>query len=128
MVRVVPRVRFEEMPRYLRIADAGIFFINPYKKFGSSPIKLGEFLACGVPVVINPGVGDTEEIVRENRVGVVVRDFDEARYERGANELLALRGEGDGLKARCRDTARRYLSLEDGANKYYEIYKKILQN
>ena len=124
-VRVMSGLDFEKMPRYVRAADAGIFFINPYKKIGSSPIKMGEFLASGVPVIINPGVGDTEEIVRENRVGVIVTDFSAPAYADAARELLTLKNSGEDLKARCRDTAARQLSLDNGVEKYSDIYAAL---
>jgi len=118
-------IGFESMPNYIEIADTGIFFINPRNKLGSSPIKMGEFLASGVPVIINPGVGDTEEIVRENKVGVVVRDFTIASYKAALDELFKLKTEGDALRKRCRETARRYLSLGDGINRYADLYQKL---
>ena len=119
------KVPYEEMPRYMRAADAGVFFINPYKKIGSSPIKMGEFLASGVPVIINPGVGDTEELVRENRVGVVVNNFTEPDFRKAIDELLRLKKESDELKRRCIATAEKFLSHEVAIARYAKIYKAI---
>ncbi|MFA6078130.1 MAG: glycosyltransferase [Candidatus Omnitrophota bacterium] len=121
-IKVVHNAPFDDMPRYMRLADAGIFFISAYNKLGSSPIKMGEFLASGVPVIINPGVGDTEEMVRENRVGVVVKNFSENDYLNAVEELCKLKSDGEGLKARCRKTAEDHLSYKDGVNKYAGIY------
>ena len=126
-IRVAKNIEFELMPKYLAIADAGIFFINPYKKIGSSPIKMGEFLACGVPVIINPGVGDTEEIVLNNKVGVIVRQFDEMNYRSSIKELILLKQDGEALRKRCRDTAAGYLSLEEGVKRYSDIYETLTQ-
>lgn len=119
------KVLYDRMPDYVSIADAGIFFINPYKKIGSSPIKMGEFLASGIPVVINPGIGDTEELVRENRVGVIVEKFELSCYEKAVQELLDLMKEGRALSRRCRETADKYLSLSGGIEKYDKIYKAL---
>lgn len=119
------KISYAEMPRYMRIADAGIFFINPYKKIGSSPIKMGEFLASGIPVIINPGVGDTEELVRENKVGVVVEKFKDECYEKAVRELFDMKKEAQALRRRCRDTADKYLSLLNGIKKYHMIYKAL---
>jgi len=116
---------YEEIPVLLNCADAGIFFINPYKKFGSSPIKLGEFLACGKPVIINSGIGDTEELVRDNRVGVVIKDFNKNEYMDKIKELFELLQEGKTLAGRCRAVARKYLSLEMGADSYRRIYSEL---
>ena len=125
-VRQVKGVDFDGMPRYLEIADAGIFFINPHNKLGSSPIKMGEFLASGIPVVINSGIGDTEELVRDNKVGVVARDLNTDSYRTALEELFALIREGDALRQRCRQTARASLLLEDGIERYAALYEKLL--
>lgn len=119
---------FEEIPQLLSLADVGIFFINPYKKFGSSPIKLGEFLASRVPVIINSGIGDTAEIVRENRVGVVIDKFTSMDYKKAVEDLFQLLSEGDSLKSRCRQTAEKYLSLELGVERYCKIYQNLTKN
>lgn len=115
----------KEIPFLISLAHAGIFFINPYKKFGSSPIKLGEFLSCGIPVVINSGIGDTAELVNTNKVGVVVTRFEHDDYSSGLSGILKLVSEGDMLNRRCRNTAEKYLSLESGVKKYASIYKNM---
>jgi len=124
-LRVIKAVPFEEMPKYIVMADAGIFFINSYKKIGSSPIKMGEFLASGVPVVINPGIGDTEELVRENNVGIVVTNFSDGHYSNAVDQLRALKEEGEALKERCRKTAEENLSLEKAVGSYAHIYEAL---
>ena len=48
-----------ECSEFLNIADAG-YFIKPLVKIASCPTKFGEYLACGLPVIINKGIGDTE--------------------------------------------------------------------
>jgi glycosyltransferase involved in cell wall biosynthesis len=124
-IRVVVGLKFEDMPKYLQIADAGIFFINSYNKMGSSPIKMGEFLACGVPVITNPGVGDTEDIVKRERIGILVAHFQGNHYKEAVRDILDLKKTGDELRDRCRDAARRCLSLEDGISKYKKIYEEL---
>ena len=117
--------KFTEIPGYLSLASCGLFFINPYKKIGSSPIKLAEFLACKVPVIINSGIGDTEELVRENRVGVVVKSFNEACFKEALVELLDLKKEEQLLRQRCRQTAKELLSLDLGVKKYWSLYQEL---
>ncbi len=116
---------FEEIALFLRCADAGLFFINPYMKFASSPIKLGEFLASGKPVVINSGIGDTEGLVSSNRVGVVVRNFNKHEYLTKFKDLLELLKEGNNLKERCHKTAEKFLSLDKGLGLYKGIYSRV---
>lgn len=122
------RPAFEEIPAYLSAADYGLFFINPYKKFGSSPIKLGEFLSCGVPVIINPGIGDTEELVRGERVGIVVEKFTQAGYDQAVERLISFNSEPKAsLAQRCRRVAQERLSLELAAERYWRVYQQAMR-
>ncbi len=69
-------------------ADAGISFIQPvFSKTASSPTKLGEMLAVGLPVVANAGVGDVAEIIAETAGGAAITSFDAASYARALDEI-----------------------------------------
>lgn len=122
---VVHKPLDNDIPALLAKADAGIFFINPYKRYNSSPIKYGEYLACGLPTIINSGIGDTETITEEDQVGVVIKALTMEEYAKAADSLVKLLGEGNSLRYRCRRSAERYFSLEKGINKYHRIYKEI---
>jgi len=116
---------FNKIPTILSVCDVGIYFINSYMKLGSFPIKLSEYLACGLPVVINANIGDSEEIVKKNGVGIVVEDFSVLSYEKTAEDLYRLLEGKDELRMRCRIVAERYLSLEQGSEKYRSIYLRL---
>ena len=73
---VIPS-EYDKIPEWLSICDASIYFINSYMKLGSCPIKFAEYLSCGLPVVLNPGIGDSDTIVNTNNIGVVVEGFDQ---------------------------------------------------
>lgn len=105
--------------------DAGIFFIKPvYSKIASAPTKLGEFLGCGVPCITNTGVGDMAQILEKENVGVTITNFDDLSLQIGINRLLQLIN-SDNINNRCRNTALRYFSLEDGVKAYSQVYKKL---
>jgi len=116
---------FEKVSELLSMGDAGIYFINPYKKFGSFPIKLGEYLACGLPVTSNSGIGDTADMIKRNKVGTIVDSFTHTSYQKSLDELLELSKEGDILRKRCRKTATQYLSLDKGCDGYQYIYERL---
>lgn len=118
--------KHKDMPGLIASADAAVMFIKPvYSKIASCPTKFGEFLASGVPIVINRGIGDTEEVLDKNSAGVVVKAFTPDDYRDCALRLLKLNDEGPALKKRCRDTAEKYFSLDSGVDKYLEIYEKL---
>lgn len=125
----VMRVSPDKVADLIPIADAGVCLIKPtLSKKASSPTKVAEYLACGLPVVINSGIGDSEQIINGNKVGVVINSFDETAYNRAIDELLELIGEGDNLLQRCRETAKNSLSLDYGVQKYWEVYGRLLRS
>ena len=102
-------------------ADAGLVFARPaFARIGMSPTKLAEYLACGLPVVTTPGIGDAESVVLEDRIGVVVRSLDRAGYEGVCEALSTLLEEGETLRTRCRQSAVRRFGLERGLAGYRE--------
>lgn len=121
----VDTISYKAMPDYLSVCSAGIFFIKPvFSKLSSSPVKFGEYLASGLPVVINRGIGDTEVTVRGNNVGVVVEKFDEPSYHEAVAGLTSLMKDTY-LAERCRSCAEKYLSLDSAVNEYTRIYQNL---
>lgn len=122
---VVAEAEFSDMPEYMRLMDAGLFFIRVcFSKKGSAATKLGEFLACGVPVIINDGVGDSGWIVRTHDVGVVLADTTAPEYERSLPAVRQL-FDDPALGARCRRTAEQCFDLNAGIRRYAAIYRDL---
>lgn len=114
-----------EVPEWIARMDAGIFFIKPaFSKQASAPTKLAEFLGCGVPCLGNKGVGDMAEVLRENRVGVALDQFDQESLITGVNQLLDLAADPQ-TKNRCVQTAHKHFSLEEGVRRYAGIYTSL---
>jgi glycosyltransferase involved in cell wall biosynthesis len=116
----------KELPQLLSICDASIFFIKPlYSKKASSPTKMAELLGMGIPLICNTGVGDTDEILKKENVGLVTQEFTKRSYRElveSFDNLLSI------PKSKLRSVAQKYFSLETGVKQYAEIYKKILAN
>lgn len=124
---MVQAVDHNEVPAEMNRMDAGIFFYRPaFSKKGTSPTKMGEFLACGIPCLSNTGVGDVETILEGNGVGVTLDWFAADEKERGIDQLgeLALH---DGIRERCRAIAEDYYSLDAGVHSYDEIYREVVE-
>ena len=114
-----------EVPDLMRRMDAGIVLIKPvYSKTASAPTKLAEFLGCGVPCLVNSGVGDMEAIIANHRVGFVMHEFSDKACADAVRALLALAGE-PGIAARCVEAARRHFSLDEGVTSYAGIYGQL---
>lgn len=123
---VVVRATFSDMPAYLRLMDFGLFFIKPcFSKKFSAATKLGEFLATGVPVVINDGIGDSGCLVRQEKVGVVLPGTDLGDVEAALDDIAALTRDPL-IKQRCRETAKKYFDLDQGVTKYAALYGTLL--
>jgi len=118
----------KEVPETLRTCQASLMFIKPvFSKIASSPTKFAENLACGLPVVMNRGIGDTERIIVDEKVGVIIDAFTTEAYAQATAELRLLLHEGERLRQRCRATAEKYFSLEYGVSRYNSIYQKLLK-
>jgi glycosyltransferase involved in cell wall biosynthesis len=115
-----------EVGAYLAASDFAICFCHPKPSLiASSPTKIGEYLAAGLPVVSGPDVGDTDTILRNERAGAVVDAFTASEYERAAADILAMAGDGK-ARERCREVARRVFSLRDvGIARYDALYREI---
>jgi glycosyltransferase involved in cell wall biosynthesis len=114
------------MPAELARHEAGLYFLAPgASTAGTSPTRVGEYWASGLPVVISPGVSDTEEIIRRERVGVVVREDSDAGYREAARGLRELLADGE-TRARCRRTAETHYALEPACDRQLALYRQVL--
>jgi len=116
---------YTQVPKALARADCSIFFIRPsFAKQASCATKLAESLACGLPVLINSGIGDQDREVESRRVGVVLEELNEENYCRAVDNLVALLADKS-LSSRCRAAAEEDFSLERAVGKYLELYRNL---
>lgn len=125
---LVTQVLPDEIPMYLKAADAAVSFIKPcYSKQSSSPTKNAEYLACGLPVVVNDGIGDTTEFTQNDRTGVVIKEFSDSAYAAALDELWDIMADRDALSERCVNSARSRFDLKSvGGERYRRLYKSLL--
>lgn len=116
-----------EIPAYLRRAKVGLSFRRPaFSQIAASPTKVPEYLAAGIPVVSNAGIGDADRTILDNRVGIVVRDFSRESYDEAASAILKLLDDA-GLAARCRRVAHERFDLQKvGVERYRRVYRRLL--
>ena len=88
------------------------------------PTKIGEFLACGRPVVVNSGLGDMDQFIEEFDAGVTL-DGTSSNLVKSATKLANLLSDSE-TPYRCRALAEKYFSMDVGASKYMNLYSQIL--
>lgn len=117
----------DEMTGLLCSSDVGLTFIRPlFSKEASSPNKFAEYLASGLPVITNAGVGDLDDTMREERVGAVVATFDPVAYETAWRAVVGeLRSAPAALRERCRAVAARDFDARRGVDAYGELYQAL---
>lgn len=137
---------FESSKSYLGVGEEEILFVPqneiakliPNYSFGVSicklntgpsltaamPTKIGEFLACGRPVVVNRGLGDMDKFIAESKVGVTLSG-DPGNARDAATELIELVSDPE-TPSRCRAIAEKYFSMDVGAEKYLDLYARML--
>ncbi len=109
-----------DMPYYIALSDASLFFIKPsFSKSASSPTKMGELLSMGVPVITNSGVGDVDSIIQETTCGLFISEFKEKEYQQTVTDLLKNRNL---YKQNTTAAANQFFSLKDGVAKYAQVY------
>ncbi len=125
---LVAEVKPREIPRFLKAADIAISFIKPcYSKQSSSPTKIAEYLASGLPIVCNAGIGDLDALIVEKRVGALLHEFNEQAYLAALNEIGEMRLE-EGLGERLRQVARQEFDLATvGRTRYRRLYERLLR-
>ena len=124
---LVKTVEPERLADDLIAGDIALSFIREcYSKLSSSPTKIAEYLACGLPVLTNRGIGDVDELIKIERVGVLLDGFTAEDYVRALEEMARLSAEA-GIGERCRAVAHSRFNLAKiGGERYRSIYKQII--
>ncbi|MFL5763951.1 MAG: glycosyltransferase [Bacteroidia bacterium] len=114
-----------EVPSLIRASDISLSFIKPcYSKKSSSPTKLGELLAMGIPVICNSGIGDVDEIIHATNGGLIMSDLSISSYVETATRVDDLIERKDA--AVTRERSKKYYDLAEGVNKYRQIYERLI--
>ena len=98
----------EDVARTLAAADYGLLLrrASPVNRV-ASPVKFGEYLACGVRPILTPQIGDQSQIVMDEGLGLVVSP-EEA--ERAAGQIALDADNPEHLSRAGRDRRRTWAS------------------
>jgi len=120
-------VAYTEVPRYICLADIGLSPVPPLNVYiMSSPAKMLEYMACGIPVIGNREIFNMRNIISRSNGGILV-DFDAKSFADGMitlakkEELAKIMGE------RGREWVVKNRSYEQMAKKVEENYKLLIK-
>jgi glycosyltransferase involved in cell wall biosynthesis len=91
-------------------------------------VKVSEYLACGLPVVVNVGVGDSEALIGREKIGALVPAFTDAEYAIAADAVGEFADAPEQIRCRTREVAERLFDLRRiGVERYARLYEKVLR-
>ena len=107
------------------MAGSGIGLAMAFRPAGNWPMKYGEYLACGVPVAVERGIGEhITRPVQRWKLGVVLDENDPDSYS-AALEVLKNRPE---YSERCIRYARLKLKISHTSIQYVRLYRELLKS
>lgn len=119
-------VRFaqrDEVPELLSTIDILVSFIKPsYARIGSSPTKMIESFASGIPVISNEGIGDVSKQINLLKGGIILSNTTDAELIDVIGKFDLIRDMG-GDKLRLK--ARKILGLEYANKQYEKVYSSL---
>ena len=111
------------MPRYLAAADVGLALRQPsYSQRAVSPIKVAEYLLCGLPVVATVGVGDVDRQLVGDDLGVLLPDVTDPSLRRAADWITSPERNRERERRACREVALRTFAM----TRAVESYRRVL--
>jgi glycosyltransferase involved in cell wall biosynthesis len=116
---VVKRVHPDDVPAEMATADLGLAFRTPsFSQQGVSPIKVAEYLLCGVPIVGTVGVGDLDGQL-DGTVGMLLDQLDDSALDRVVEWLFAeVLPRREQHRVACRRRGLQLFDLDQCAGRY----------
>ncbi len=72
---VVVSCSYKDVHEYLSAADAGIIMRDDnIVNNVACPVKIGEYLSCGLPIILTRGISDYSRMIAESGVGIVIEE------------------------------------------------------
>lgn len=115
------------MSGWYSAADVGISTIPPLpnQRF-RSPVKVGEYLLCGLPYITCDGVSEDGEVARSFDVGIPVEDLSATAALQAAPKLVAFLTESKPeQRLRCRNAGLSYRGI-DQVHDAFETALRVL--
>lgn len=121
----IKKIPSNEVPYWLNAGDIAFGLREPtYSMQGVAPIKLGEYLLCGIPVIASKGIGDSEEILQYFEE-CFVWDHAESLKDKLQEIMDFIQNATYADRKIIRQKALDYFSLEAAAQSYIKVLRNI---
>lgn len=120
-IRVI-NLDWKKIPEYLSVCNLAISLIKPtFAKIASTPTKISEGLAMGLPIISNKNIGDLDDMIKLNKLGCLV-DLNKINHITTLRKLLDL---FNLKKIDIRKRSRKYFDIEYTVKRYNKIYESL---
>ena len=122
---VLNKIPYEEIEGYISACDMGMVAIPPLdsQKY-RTPVKIGNYLACGIPFLLNRGIADDDIMAEEENVGVVFESLEASDFSIPFAALKKFMQEDrTTLQTRCRAAAIKHRGIQNSV----EVLEQMIQ-
>lgn len=123
---IVRSVHPSEVPAFVAAADLGLAFrVQCLSQQAVAPIKVGEYLLCGVPVFSSAGIGDLDQQIVP-AVGKLAGEASDTVLSDGVRWFVdTVMPNRDDYRECCRDAGLAHFSLEHTAEQYRRAFERL---
>jgi len=117
---------YYDVHRYLMAGDIGVInYKHSFSTIGRSPTKMGEYWACGLPVLCEKGIGDVDYLISKyNNSGYLINTNNNESYREALSKIFSNKDQKKQLRGYSID----YFDLLKGVEMYKAVYGKVLHN
>ncbi len=119
-------VDYSELNQHISAADIGFVALPslPSQKY-RTPVKTAIYLSCGLPYIVNKGIGEDDAIALRKNVGIVIDDLNESPTQvvKKINDLLSV--DFKELHQRCREEAVNTRSISSANEVLNKIFSRL---
>lgn len=114
---ILKSVSSDDVPNYLSVADLGLALRRPsFSMQGVAPIKLSEYLLCGLPVIATKEIGDTRFI--NDSIGYLCYKMDNEELNKAVDWFFTTYKVKRFSNNNIRNIALKKFSLHESAKRY----------
>ncbi len=115
----------EQTKEWLSIGDAALLVREPHRVHEAAfPVKFGEYLAAGLPVLVTRSVSAVAALVEEHRCGRVIEGTDDPALADKARDILRNR---ERYRRNGRNLLEKELAVSVAARRWLDVYRRCMR-